>query len=268
MTLPSWTDKLLLTFKRDLLLSLRHRKGFFVQAVSVLAQLLGAYYLARSIGPSFRPDGMSYFPFLLIGTAFSTFVVTSVGSFVSAIEQAQTTGTIEVVMSTATKPRTMVLLSAISAFAGSGAGMVAYLLAGALFAGSAFHINVAAAAVVFLLSVLVALALGVIAASVQLWMQKGSAVTWLFATLSWLMSGTAFPVSVFPAPLRHLTELIPLTHSLRGLRMTMLEGAGLHAVRGPVLILCAFTALLLPLSLAVFSRVGRAARMEGSLSFY
>jgi len=268
MNLPRWCDKLLAVLKRDLLLSLRHRKGFVVQAVSLGAELAGAFYLARSIGPSFRPDGMGYYPFLLIGTAFSTFVVAGVGSFVNAIQEAQTTGSIEVVMSTATTPQTILLLSAVSAFAGRAVTMVGFILAGALFAAGAFHPNLASTLLLFALSLAVAVAIGIIAVSVQLRMQKGSTVVWLFGTLAWLLTGVAFPVSALPVPLRQLTEWIPLTYSIRGLRLALLDHAGITALWGPIAALALSVAVLLPVSLYVFSRIGRAARLDGSLSFY
>ena len=268
MTLPRWCDKLAAMLRRDLLTSLRHRRGFLVHGVSLGAELAGAYYLARAIGPSFRPDGMGYYPFLLVGTAFMTFVVAGVASFVAAIQEAQTTGSIEVLMSTATRPSTILMLSALSSFFGRAFTMIGYLAVGALVAAGAFRPNLGAAVVVFGLSLVVAVAIGILAASVQLWMQKGAAVVWLFGTLAWLLTGTAFPVSALPVPLQRLTAAIPLTYSIRGLRLALLENAGLAAVWGPVVALLISAAVLLPLSLLVFRRVGRAARLDGTLSFY
>ncbi|MFY9673442.1 MAG: hypothetical protein WAK13_03275, partial [Terriglobales bacterium] len=61
-------DKLAVILRRDLLTALRHRSGFVVTLVGLFTELTAFYYLSRAIGPGFRPDGVAYFPFLLVGT--------------------------------------------------------------------------------------------------------------------------------------------------------------------------------------------------------
>lgn len=268
MKLRAQWDKLAAIMRRDLLTVMRHRNGFGFQAVALVTEIAGAFYLARAIGPSFRPDGIAYYPFLLIGTAVYAFLLSGIGSFVSAIQEAQMTGTMEVVLSTATPPSTILMLSACSAFAGGAITLVASIGAGALLARGAFHPNFLAAGIVLLLSLMVAAAVGMIAASIQLWLQKGLAVLWLMGTISGLLTGTAFPVDALPAPLRALTAWIPFTYSIRGLRMALLQGGSVAQVAQPILALAVSAAVLLPISMMIFSRVGRAVRLEGSLSFY
>ena len=105
-------DKLLAILRRDLLTALRHRSGFVMTLVGVLGQLAAFYYLSRAIGPGFRPDGVAYFPFLLIGTGMYTFFVMSVHAFLSTVQEAQQTGTMEVLMTTSTpKPQNPIRLN-------------------------------------------------------------------------------------------------------------------------------------------------------------
>lgn len=268
MRLTAAGDKLAAIMRRDLLTVMRHRNGFGFQVVTLVFEIAGAFYLARAIGPGFRPDGIPYYPFLLIGTAVYAFLLSGIGSFVAAIQEAQMTGTMEVVLSTATPPSTIIMLSAGSAFAGRAVTLIASIGAGALLARSAFHPNFLGAAVILLLSLVVSAAIGMIAASVQLWLQKGVSVVWLIGTASGLLTGTAFPVNALPAPLRMVTAWIPFTYSIRGLRMALLQGGSISQLGGPILALAVSAALLLPLSMLVFSRVGRAVRLEGSLSFF
>ena len=121
---------------------------------------------------------------------------------------------------------------------------------------------------VFLVSLVVAVAMGIAAAALQVRLQKGSAVVWLFSSLAWLLTGMTFPVSVLPPWLQKLAALIPVTHSLDGLRMAMVKGASWSALAAPLAALLAFAVLLLPLSLWLFGRALRRARIEGTLSFY
>jgi ABC-2 type transport system permease protein len=106
------------------------------------------------------------------------------------------------------------------------------------------------------------------AATLQLSIQKGSAVVWLMGSGAWFMTGTLFPVSTLPSFLQHISQWIPITHSLTSMRMALLEGVGFAGLGREIAILAAFSALLLPLSLALFSRALRHARLAGTLSFY
>ena len=52
------------------------------------------------------------------------------------------------------------------------------------------------------------------------------------------------------------------------MRLALLENASFSSLASDLLILSAFSALLLPLSLLIFSRTVRRARTLGTLSFY
>src|SRR5450631_4826704 len=102
--LTSILDKLHAILRRDLLTAIRHRSGFVVTLVGVFMELAAFYYLSRAIGPGFRPDGVAYFPFLLVGTGLYTFFVMSAQAFLNVVQEAQQTGTLEVLMTTSTSP--------------------------------------------------------------------------------------------------------------------------------------------------------------------
>jgi ABC-2 type transport system permease protein len=115
--------------------------------------------------------------------------------------------------------------------------------------------------------VIIAVAIGLIAAALQLALQKGSAVVWAVGSI-WFLTGTMFPVQTLPKTLRGLAQLIPITHSLEGMRLALLEGASLNRVRYELMVLVGFAALLVPVSLLAFSWTLRRARIQGTLSFY
>jgi ABC-2 type transport system permease protein len=261
-------DKLAAIVKRDLLTALRYRTGFLLAAAGVLVELAAFYYLARAIGAGFRPEGFDYFSFLLVGTGLYTFLLMGINSFLMIVQEAQQSGTLEVLMTTATPAPVLVFLSAFSSFAGNTAQLILYLAGGFLLFRSRLHPDLAASLVVFLLSLVIAAATGIFAASVQVAIQKGSAVTWLLGSGVWFLTGTLFPVSTLPGPLRSLARMIPITYALDAMRLALLEGAGISRLGPQIAILAAFGAILLPVSLAVFSWTLRQARRNGTLSFY
>ena len=261
-------DKLYAIFRRDLLTSIRHRSGFVVTMVGVLTELAAFYFLSRAIGPGFRPEGVAYFPFLLVGTGVYTFFVMSAQSFVNAVQEAQQTGTLEVLMTTATAPTELLILSSVSAFAGNLVNLLVYLFAGVAVFRAGVHANLYSCAAVMLCSLAIALALGIVAATLQVAFQRGAALLWLLSSGVWFLSGTMFPVESLPRPLELLARAIPLTYAIDGMRRALLDGQPLAAIAPTLLILAIFGAILLPLALACLSLSLRRARQNGTLSFY
>ncbi len=269
MKITSLLDKMAAIARRDLLTAIRYRTGFLITAAGAAAELAAFYYLSRAIGPGFRPEGVDYFPFLLVGTGFYTFLVMGINAFLVIVQEAQQTGTLEILMTTSTPAPVLVFLSAISAFAGNTVQLVFYLGAGLLLFGAPpQNPNILGSVMIFGLSLAIAVALGILAAALQLAIQKGSALVWLLGSGIWFMTGTLFPVAALPKPLQVAAELIPITHSLDGMRLALLQGANFAVLAPEIAILGVFSLILLPFSLLVFSYTLRRARLQGTLSFY
>ncbi len=261
--------KLWMVTRRDFLTAARYRMGFWLQAFGVAAELAAFFYLALAIGPGFRPEGVGYFPFLVVGTALHGFLVMGVNQCVSTIHDAQVTGTMEVLMTTSTPAPVIVFLSTFSTFAGRTLHLLLYLAAGFfLFSVSPEQTNLPGCLLVYLLTLVLAVAVGIAAAAIQVLTQKGGGVVVLLSALGWFLSGAVFPVSVLPHPLRDLANLFPMTYSLRGMRLALLRGAPFSELAEPIAVLALFCAILLPAGLYLFSHALRRARQSGSLSFY
>jgi ABC-2 type transport system permease protein len=269
MSVGRTADKFLAILLRDLRTAARYRTGFAITAVGTLIELAAFYYLSRAIGPGFRPEGVGYFPFLLVGTGLYTFMVMAMRSFVQCVQEAQQSGTMEVLMTSSTPAPVVVMLSAASALLGNSLQLILYVGAGvALFGVPVPDANWSGALVVFGLSLLIAIGLGMIAAALQVAIQKGSAVLWLFGSGAWFLTGTLFPIEALPKPLQLVSACIPLTHSLSAMRMALLQGAGFGSLAPEIRALALFGVALLPAGLAAFSVCLRRARLQGTLAFY
>ncbi len=266
--MTSTLDKLFAVLRRDLLTAFRHRSGFVVTLVGVLAELAAFYYLSRAIGPGFRPNGVEYFPFLLVGTGVYTFFVMSTQAFLSSVQEAQQTGTLEVLMTTSTAPSEMIILSSISAFAGTLVNLLVYFFAGVAVFRAAIHANYLSCVAVLIFSMAIAMAIGIAAATLQVAFQKGSALLWLLGSVLWFLSGATFPIQSLPHPLELLARAVPLTYAIDGMRRALLEGQSIITMAPTLAVLAGFAVVLLPLALAGLSFSLRRARQNGTLSFY
>jgi len=259
--------KIIAILKKDAITAVRYRNGFVLSSLAQAAQLAAFYYLARAIGPQFRPEGMPYFLFLLIGTGFYTFLLSGTHSFLKTIQESQQTGTLEVLLTTATPAAVLVSLGALSAFGESLLQFVVYIGAGVFLFAPILHISVAGCVLAFGFSILSAFAIGLFAAGIQISMHKGSAVLWVLGSGAWLMSGTLFPVTALPKPVQMVSYVIPFTHSLAAMRLAVLGGS-FTAVSREVGILALFALFLVPAGVMFFSWMVRQARQNGTLSFY
>lgn len=264
----STLDKLYAILRRDLLTAIRHRSGFIVTLIGVFTELAAFYFLSRAIGPGFRPDGVEYFPFLLVGTGLYTFFVMSAQAFLNAVQEAQQTGTLEVLMTTSTAPAELIVLSSISAFGGKLLNLLIFLVAGVAVFRASIHADFVSSALVLILSLAIAIAFGIAAATLQIAFQKGSALVWLLGSGLWFLSGTTFSIQSLPHPLQIIGRMIPITYAIGGMRQALLQGQSLREMASTLAVLLAFSMVLLPLALLALSLSLRRARREGTLSFY
>jgi ABC-2 type transport system permease protein len=267
--LPLMTDKLLALARRDLLTAARYRSGLVFQSISVLGEVAGLFFLARAVGPGFRPDGMDFFPFLLIGSTFYVCLVGGVQVFVETVRTAQLTGTLETLLSTSTHDVVTILLMAASSFVSRAVQLVIALAAACLLFGLRLNTSHAIAVVLsFVLSIAVIAGVGLLAAALQIWAGRGSSMVWLFASAGALISGAFFPVSALPQAVRQLSWLFPVTHSLDAMRIALVSGSSMAGFQSHLLWLTAYAILLVPFSLLVLARVLRQARHDGTLAVY
>jgi ABC-2 type transport system permease protein len=68
----------------------------------------------------------------------------------------------------------------------------------------------------------------------------------------WIFSGVFFSASNFPDVMQPFIQALPLTATVDALRLNMIEGAGLAALRGELAILAAWLAVCFVLALRLF----------------
>ena len=144
-----------------------------------------------------------------------------------------------------------------------------YLVAGSLLYGTDLsHCNIPGAMLVFLMTVLCFMGIGILWAGVLLIIKRGESIVTLGATLVLLASGVLFPTTTLPQWLRWLAATIPLTHALDGMRHALLQGYSIQQLTPVLLRLAAFSAVLLTAGIGGFSWAVDQAKRSGSLTQY
>lgn len=258
--------------KRDYYQEASYRVAFLLQFISIFLWVVIFYFIAQLIGPSASPYltnyGGDYLSFVLIGLAFSGYFGVGLSGFASSLRQAQTTGTLEAMLTTTTPLSMIVLASALWDYLLTTLRVGLYLGLGAFLGVNLGGGNYLGAFIVLLLSIVAFASLGIVAASIIMVIKRGEAISWAFNAGSNLLGGMYYPINVLPAWMQWAARLLPLTYALESMRRALLQGASLGDLAGDIGILALFCILLLPSSLFAFRYAVRRAKIDGSLTHY
>ncbi len=122
--------------------------------------------------------------------------------------------------------------------------------------------------IVLFLTVVSFSGLGIIAASFIMIFKRGDPVTWAFAGISSLLGGVYYPITVLPKFLQRFSQLLPITYSLRAIRLALLGECSLRNLLPDILVLVIFSLVILPLSIVIFKFSVEKAKKDGTLLQY
>jgi ABC-2 type transport system permease protein len=253
--------------KLGLLTDISYRLSFVFQALNILLSIAAFYFLARLLGEK-TLQGHASFPFILIGMAVNGYMTTSLVCFAQGVRGDQLMGTLKAMLATHTSPLALILLSSLYPLVRAAVDAGLYLLGGMLFGLSLGQVNLPAALLFFLVSLLAFSGVGILSATFTLVFKRGDPLLWLFGSLSWLLGGVFYPPEVLPPFLQQTAQLLPITHALEGMRAALLSGAAVAELRPQIAALALFGLVGLPTSLIAFSLGVRRVRVTGTLSHY
>jgi ABC-2 type transport system permease protein len=258
--------------RRDLREALTYKFSFVSTFTGILLSSATFYFVAKLVprgAPSLDPFGGDYFSFAVVGVAFAGLLGLFQEGLASVVRSAQLSGTLEALLVTP-QPIPVVL------FGSSLYSLLLQVVRTALHLGVALaffglalgRVNLAGFAAVGLLTLVCFLSVGVLSASFILVYKTGNPFSWVLGTVSGLLGGVVFPVSLLPPWIRWVSSLLPVTYALDGVRKCLLASAPFAEVLPDIAALAAFAAVLLPLSLAAFRLAVRKAKKDGTLAQY
>lgn len=258
---------------RDFINDTSYRLSFFLQIFSIFFSSVTFHFLSRLFGentsPYLEPYGGNYFAFVIIGVAFSNYLQVSLQSFSESIRDAQLTGTLEALLLTQTSIPVIIFSSSIYSFLWTSLRVLLLLSFGVfIFDMDIGNANFLGAIIILFLTITSFLAIGIISAGFIMVFKKGKPLNWIFATLSLLLGGVFYPISVLPEWLQWCAHLFPITYSLEGMRQALLNGANFREIAPSLIALIIFTAVVLPISLWIFNLAVKKAEIDGSLTHY
>lgn len=260
---------------RDFQLAVSYRLEFFLRILWILFTTTTLYFISRIFTGSFAtPDAQWRDPFLAWITAlpFLNYFMVGFSSLANAIRSEQAQGTLEGVLMTPIGVPTLIVASSAWDFMQAGFHSFLYLFFGWALFGVEYKGSFMLAVLFLLLTTFVLASIGILSASFAMVFKRGDPFGMIIGTGSAFFSGVFFPAQFIREAggngLGFVSQLIPTTHGIDGIRRVLIQGQTLSDVRGPLLTLLVYLAVLLPFSLWVFARSVRRAKREGSLIQY
>jgi ABC-2 type transport system permease protein len=106
----------------------------------------------------------------------------------------------------------------------------------------------------------------VLSAAYLLLFKRGNPAKWFILGVSSVAGGMLFPVKILPPWLQIVARLNPVTYAMDAMRSALLDGAGVAGIARPLVLLLAFAAVLLPVSVVIFSWSLRRTKITGTLT--
>jgi ABC-2 type transport system permease protein len=258
--------------KRDFQERRSYKAALLFDLVGVVFSILIFFFIGKMYSGAdsvtLREYSTSYFPFVLIGLAFSSYQTVALNSFSQSLGREIDAGTFESILLTSTGIKTIIFAGSLWAFLWTTIRVLIFFLLGILFFSvkfPPFHFSPLIVSILLMLTSLIGL--GLISAGFTLIYKRGDPVTFIINGLTKFLSGVYFPVAVLPLPLQYLSKIFPLTHSLTVLRKVLLQSATFSEVKAELFFLICFTTLFLPLGALFFNIAVKKAKREGSLAF-
>lgn len=265
--------KLLAFLAKDWEQARSYRLAFVLQFGGVGLTLAGLYFMNRLFRSAelepIQQYGGDYVSFILVGLVVTLYSGTTLRAFATSLRQAQVMGTLEVLLMTRARLSTIMFGWAIYPMMRATMSVIIFMVGGFLILDASFeNANIIGALVTMVLTLAVMVSLGIIAASVTLVSKQSDPFTRVLVIAAGMLSGALYPVSALPGWLQVISQLLPHTHAIEAIRLTILQGASLQEIAPQLIALAAYTAVVMPLSIMSFKYAMRRVRIEGSLAHY
>jgi ABC-2 type transport system permease protein len=257
---------------RDVQTELTYPLAFALQFVGILFSVFMFYFLSQFLGGAIADrveiGQGGYFPFVLLGVAFTGYFSVGLNRFADALSTAQVTGTMEALLMTPSRLSVVVVGSVMYDYVYTTLRVILFLAMGVVLGVRFPDANWTAAGASLVLAITAFASIGIMAAGFTMVFKRGNPIIWLVSNLVSLLGGVYYPVASLPAWLQLISRALPITYALDAMRGALLDGATWGELAPDMLVLAGFCLVLFPLSLVTFRAAVHKARVDGSLTQY
>ncbi len=265
--------KLYLFLKRFIVTMVSYKTALVLGILSGFIGLLQFSFMGKFLTdgnsfPALEQYGGNLLSYLIIGTAFTSFLGVSLSSFQGTIRAEQQMGTLEFLLMSNTRLELILSYSGLMNFLQALLNVAILLIVVIFVFDIPMEVNIPAAALTMLLTIISLSGIGMMSAGIIIMTKVGDPITWIFTTLTGLFSGVLFPVEYLPPQLQAISMVLPTTYALDALRRALSNNASMFEIAPQLLLLGGIAMVTVPLGFAIFKMGYNRARKVGSLAQY
>lgn len=244
-----------------------YRTQMVLNVLSWVLPVFTYYFVGTTLGEGITAS-MRYTSFFVVGLAFQGYVSSSIVTISQRLRNEQLYGTLEYYVLSPLGVFGFLTYSAVWGFTLNTINAAVILAVGAGLGVSYSDANILGAAILVLMLVASTFGIGMMSAALVMVTKQGNPISFFFSTFTTLMSGTVFPVSALPYAVRLVSNALPLTWALDGLRLALLQGATINQLSPYITIMGVFDLITIPLGAAVYKLCFDYVRRRGTISQY
>lgn len=237
-----------------------------------MLQIILFYFIGKPIQA--QPDGLlhvsqgKYFPFVLIGLAFSPIFSFGLSFCSDFIREETSYGTIESLFALPIRIEALLISASAGKLLIALIECFTVLCVGFVFLNIQFSfLKIIVLLIIIFVSIIIYFGLGLIAGSFIVVFKRGDPIQWVLINLSDILGGVYFPVALFPDKLKSISFIIPTTHILSAARNVALSDT-YKDVLMPLTVLTCIGITLLYVGFIIFRKALDTARRRGSLGHF
>lgn len=254
---------------RDYRIIRSYRLAFALDFVFGLANLVIYYYISQTVGDAGADKlggAPSYFAFAAVGVALMVVIQTASVGLARRVREEQLTGTLEMLLAEpVAAPELSLGLAGFPFLFAMFRGVFYLFVAYALLGLGLPDADLLGFAVVFALTGLAIVAIGVLIGALVVTFKRGETLAPLATFLLGLAGGAYFPTGELPGFLQPVVDVMPTHFAFDGLRNALFLGGDWGSDAVGLLI---FSVVALPLSVLCFDLSLRHARARGTVAQY
>ena len=235
-----------LFIKRSIVTLFSYKTALALGIVGSFVGLLQFSFMGKFLNdgnsfPALAAYGGNLLAYLIIGTAFSSFLGVSLSSFSGTIRSEQQMGTLEFLLLSNTRLEMILLYSGLVNFLQALVNVALLLTIVILVFGIPMDINIPAATAAMILTITSLSGIGLMSAGIIIVTKVGDPISWAFTSLTSLFSGVLFPVEYLPDYLKPISLLLPTTYALDALRLSLINSASTASIMPQLTLLAIMT---------------------------
>lgn len=215
-----------------------------------------------------RAGTADYVGYILFGSMLWMILNMTLWDLGGHLRREQMRGTLEVSWTTPTSRMALLVGASMAQITKSALFLVMAALMLQLVYGFRLQGSVGLLLVLMVLSILPVIGLGLVFASLVVWLKEVNSMVFLVRGIFMVFCGITYPVEVLPGWMQAVSAYLPLTYAIRSMRAVGLAGAGWADVRSDALALMVFAAAFLVVGWLSFRAVERMAARAGTLAHF